>query len=165
MKSLRKVELKDLNALIKLLQEFWKTQLFNPKDSDILEDIHKMLDERGIGRVIEVDGNIAGFIYVNEKFGYINNIEYLYIDKAYRGKGLATFAIEEIKKLVFERGNDKVQIEVVPNNYRALKLYHKLGFTSIDTFTLSTKISGSKREELKFRDLTFLINHKEDFKK
>lgn len=162
--TLRKIELRDISRLSELLMAFWKSQLCSPSESDVLEDIRRMLDPKGIGRLVCHGEDIAGFIYVNEKYGYLNNIEYLYIDKAFRGKGLATFAIEEIKKMVLAKDNERVQIEVSPNNVRALKLYHRLGFTSIDTVTLSTGIAG-KTEDIVLRDLTFRINPKEAFQK
>lgn len=162
--ALRKIELRDISRLSELLMAFWKSQLCSPSESDVLEDIRRMLDPKGIGRLVCHGDDIAGFIYVNEKYGYLNNIEYLYIDKAFRGKGLATFAIEEIKKMVLAKDNERVQIEVSPNNVRALKLYHRLGFTSIDTMTLSTGIAG-KTEDIVLRDLTFRINPKEAFQK
>lgn len=162
--TLRKTELRDISRLSELLMAFWKSQLCSPSESDVLEDIRRMLDPKGIGRLVCHGDDIAGFIYVNEKYGYLNNIEYLYIDKAFRGKGLATFAIEEIKKMVLAKDNERVQIEVSPNNVRALKLYHRLGFTSIDTVTLSTGIAG-KTEDIVLRDLTFRINPKEAFQK
>ncbi|HIU70503.1 MAG TPA: GNAT family N-acetyltransferase [Candidatus Enterosoma merdigallinarum] len=162
--TLRKIELRDISRLSELLMAFWKSQLCSPSESDVLEDIRRMLDPKGIGRLVCHGDDIAGFIYVNEKYGYLNNIEYLYIDKAFRGKGLATFAIEEIKKMVLAKDNERVQIEVSPNNVRALKLYHRLGFTSIDTVTLSTGIAG-KTEDIVLRDLTFRINPKEAFQK
>ena len=156
--------MRDISRLSELLMAFWKSQLCSPSESDVLEDIRRMLDPKGIGRLVCHGDDIAGFIYVNEKYGYLNNIEYLYIDKAFRGKGLATFAIEEIKKMVLAKDNERVQIEVSPNNVRALKLYHRLGFTSIDTMTLSTGIAG-KTEDIVLRDLTFRINPKEAFQK
>ncbi len=163
--KLKKVELCDLEELSGLLVEFWHSQLYTPSDSDVLEDIRRMIDTKGIGRLIMHGEEIAGFIYVNEKYGYLNNIEYLFIDKKFRGKGLATFAINEIKKIVLSHAdNDRVQIEVAPNNIRALRLYHRLGFQSIDTMTLSTGIPG-KTEELLFRGLSFRINPKEAFYK
>ena len=156
--------MRDISRLSELLMAFWKSQLCSPSESDVLEDIRRMLDPKGIGRLVCHGDDIAGFIYVNEKYGYLNNIEYLYIDKAFRGKGLATFAIEEIKKMVLAKDNERVQIEVSPNNVRALKLYHRLGFTSIDTVTLSTGIAG-KTEDIVLRDLTVRINPKEAFQK
>lgn len=160
--TLSKVELRDLEELSEMLVDFWKTQLFDPTDADILEDIRRMIDPKGIGRLIIHNEEIAGFIYVNEKYGYLNNIEYLYIREQYRGKGLATFAIKEIKKIVLEKGNDRVQIEVAPNNLGALQLYHKLGFTSIDTWTLSTEIPGETMK-MNYHGLDFKINPKEAF--
>lgn len=165
MNILKKVELCDLEELSGLLVEFWHSQLVTPSDSDILEDIRRMIDPKGIGRLIMHDEAIAGFIYVNEKYGYLNNIEYLYIDKKFRGMGLATYAIGEIKRIVLAHAdNDRVQIEVSPNNIRALKLYHRLGFACIDTMTLSTGIPG-KTEEILLRELPFRINTEDAFLK
>lgn len=160
--KLCKVKLNDLEELADLLVKFWKSQLYNPTDADILEDIRRMIDPKGIGRLILHKGKIAGFIYVNEKFGYLNNIEYLYVDEPFRGLGIATFAINEIKKIILSKGNERVQIEVAPNNIKALKLYHKLGFTCIDTWSLSTEILG-ETVDINYKGLDFKINPKEVF--
>lgn len=162
--TLRKVELRDLQVLADLLVSFWRSQLVEPSDGDVLEDIRRMLDSKGIGRLIVHGEAVAGFIYVNEKYGYLNNIEYLFIRKEFRGMGLASFAIKEIKKAVLAKGNDRVQIEVAPNNLRALKLYHHLGFQAVDTVTLSTRIVG-KTTTIDYRGLTFQVNPKEAFQK
>lgn len=163
-KELRKVKLGDLDSLATMLVEFWQSQFVHPSDSDILEDIRRMLDSKGIGRLILADGKISGFIYVNEKYGYLNNIEYLYVKKEFRSLGLASFAIEEIQKLVLSKGNDRVQIEVSPFNTKALRLYHRLGFQSIDTISLSTSLPG-KTKDVRFQDLSFLVNPVEAFQR
>lgn len=162
MKRLKKIELDDLNELTAMLNDFWRTQLYEPTKEDILEDIRRLLNPKFVSFLIMDEDEIAGFIYVNEKYGYINNIEYLFIKKEHRGKGLASFTIEETKKVLFELGNKSVQIEVSPNNNTALKLYHKLGFDNIDTFTLSTKIVG-KTEKVKIMGLEFKINPETEF--
>ena len=161
-KELRKVKLGDLDSLAEMLVEFWQSQFVHPSDSDILEDIRRMLDSKGIGRLILADGAVSGFIYVNEKYGYLNNIEYLYVKKEFRSKGLASFAIKEIQKIVLSKDNDRVQIEVSPFNTKALRLYHRLGFTNIDTITLTTHLPG-KTKEMDFQGLSFQINPVEAF--
>ena len=161
-KELKKVQLGDLDILAKLLVEFWESQFSKPSENDILEDIRRMIDPKGIGRLLLLDGKVAGFLYVNEKYGYVNNIEYLYVRKEFRSQGLASFAIKEIQKIVLARENERVQIEVSPYNTKALRLYHRLGFQSIDTMTLATSIYG-KTTNVRFEGLDFSINPSEAF--
>lgn len=160
-KKLKKIELKDILEISTMLKLFWKSQLAEATDSDVLEDIRRMLDPECISFLICYNENVAGFIFVNEKYGFFNNIEYLYIKEEYRAKGLASFALREVMKIVKSR-NNRVQIEVSPSNVKALKLYHKLGFNHIDTFTLSTCLDG-KTKDIEFSGLKFKVNPKEVF--
>lgn len=161
-KKLKKIELKDILEISTMLKLFWKSQLAEATDSDVLEDIRRMLDPECISFLICYNENVAGFIFVNEKYGFFNNIEYLYIKEEYRAKGLASFALREVMKIVKSRNNNRVQIEVSPSNVKALKLYHKLGFNHIDTFTLSTCLDG-KTKDIEFSGLKFKVNPKEVF--
>lgn len=161
-KYLKEVELQDIGELSVMLKKFWKSQLYDVSNDEILEDIRRILSPKCFGYLIMYKEDIAGFIFANEKYGYINNIEYLFIKENFRGKGLAVFALTEIKNKILAASNPRVQIEVSPNNIRALKLYHRLGFTSIDTISLSTSISG-KIEKIKFQGLDFYTNPKELF--
>ena len=162
-KELKQIELDDLKELQNMLKDFWTSQLVEASNADILEDIRRLLNPKCFSYLIMCDGSIAGFIYVNEKYGYNNNIEYLYVKKDFRGKGLGYFALDEIKRILFENNYDRVQIEVNPSNREALKLYHSLGFDNIDTITLSTSIVG-KTKKFTFQNLEFLANPKESFK-
>lgn len=162
-KKLKKIELKDILEISNMLKCFWQTQQQNVTDSDILEDIRRMLDPTCISFLICYSEEVAGFIFVNEKYGYLNNIEYLYIKEEYRAKGLASFALKEVMKLVKEQDNKRVQIEVSPFNNKALKLYHKLGFNHIDTLTLATSLDGKVRP-IKFNGLDFYVSPSEAFK-
>ena len=145
-----------------MLKIFWKSQDVDATDSDVLEDIGRMLNSKRIAFLICLDDQIAGFIFINDKYGYINNIEYLFVKEEFRGLGLASFTLEEVKKYVLMRKNPKVQIEVVPTNKRALNLYYKHGFTSIDTITLATDITG-KSMEVEVFGKKFLVNSDEVF--
>lgn len=160
---LRKTNLSDLSELSLMLKDFWRSQLVEASDEDVLEDIRRMLSPKCFGYLIIFDDDIAGFTFVNEKYGYTNNIEYLYIKPEFRRKGLASFALKKIKEIVLDKGNPRVQIEVAPNNLSALKLYYKQGFTAIDTITLSTSIVG-KTKKFNFQNMEFLANPKESFK-
>lgn len=161
-KSLKKIELNDISEVASMLKIFWKSQDVDATDSDVLEDIGRMLNSKRIAFLICLDDQIAGFIFINDKYGYINNIEYLFVKEEFRGLGLASFTLEEVKKYVLKRKNPKVQIEVVPTNKRALNLYYKHGFTSIDTITLATDITG-KSKEVEVFGKKFLVNSDEVF--
>ncbi len=161
-KSLKKIELNDISEVASMLKIFWKSQDVDATDSDILEDIGRMLNSKRIAFLICLDDQIAGFIFINDKYGYTNNIEYLFVKEEFRGLGLASFTLEEVKKYVLMRKNPKVQIEVVPTNKRALNLYYKHGFRSIDTITLATDIIG-KSKEVEVFGKKFLVNSDEVF--
>ena len=139
-KELKSIELDDLKELQTMLKDFWTTQLVEASKADILEDIRRLLSPKCYSYLIMCDDNIAGFIYINEKYGYVNNIEYLYIKEKFRGNGLGSFALSKIKEILKEDG-----------------LYHSLGFNNIDTLTLSTGIVGDTEVKNIF-DLDFKIN-------
>ena len=123
MSCLKKIELDDLNELSTMLKDFWKTQYQDVSKGDILEDLRRLLDPKCVSFLIMCREQIAGFIYVNDKYGYVNNIEYLYIKESFRGQGLGSAALTEIKQILYNKGNERVQIEVIPSNEKALKLY------------------------------------------
>ena len=158
---LKAIELDDLKELQLMLKDFWTTQLYDATKADILEDIRRLLNPKCYSYLIMSDEKIAGFIYVNEKYGYNNNIEYLFVKKEFRGKGLGLLALEEIKKIILP-SQGRVQIEVNPSNDKALKLYHSLGFNNIDTITLSTGIVG-ETEQIHILGEDFLINKRSLF--
>ena len=152
----------DIVELSSMLKDFWSTQLTEASDQDVLEDIGRMLSKKGLAYLIIYDSNIAGFIFVYDKYGYVNNIEYLYIKEEYRGKGLASFALRAVMEKVLEKGSPRVQIEVSPYNRKGLKLYHRLGFNHVDTLSLSTSLPGKKRK-MEFSGLEFYANPESEF--
>ena len=97
--------MRDIAMLSSMLKDFWSTQLTEASDQDVLEDIGRMLSKKGLAYLIIYDSNIAGFIFVYDKYGYVNNIEYLYIKQEYRGKGLASFALRAVMEKVLEKGS------------------------------------------------------------
>ena len=49
----------------------------------------------------------------------------------YRGKGVGTRMMQEIIRIVKEKGITSMTLEVRPSNTAALALYHKFGFSSV----------------------------------
>lgn len=56
----------------------------------------------------------------------------LYVDKNYRGKGLATKLMEQIEQTLKEKGCDYIWVEVFAPNQPPRNLYQKLGYKERD---------------------------------
>ena len=73
--------------------------------------------------VVEVEGVLAGFIMVTG-----DEVEQLYVDRAFRGAGLATVLLEEGEHQVSAGGHDQAWLAVVEGNARARRFYEKGGW-------------------------------------
>lgn len=83
--------------------------------------------------VIQENGSIIGYcilinFWSNEYGGNIVHIDELYIQESHRSKGIGSHFIETLAKSKFANAVS-LQLEVTPDNNRAVKLYKKLGFT------------------------------------
>ena len=56
----------------------------------------------------------------------------LYVDKDYRGKGLATKLMEKVEQTLKEKGCDYIWVEVFAPNQPPRSLYQKLGYIERD---------------------------------
>jgi putative acetyltransferase len=73
--------------------------------------------------VAEVDGRIAGFIMVSG-----DEAEQVYVDRPYRGTGLAAALLAEAERQIAEAGYDVAWLAVVRGNERARAFYAKQGW-------------------------------------
>ncbi|NVJ47914.1 MAG: GNAT family N-acetyltransferase [Cytophagia bacterium] len=115
--------------------------LYTEDPSDKIVDIKKidrtfeaLLNEptRGTIMVFEKGDEIAGYsilinFWSNEFGGNILIIDELFVQKDFRSQGIASRFIQHLVATPF---NDSValQLEVTPDNHRALALYKSLGF-------------------------------------
>ncbi|MGN1379140.1 MAG: GNAT family N-acetyltransferase [Bacilli bacterium] len=79
----------------------------------------------------EENNIIKGYIYLkpvksNDLKGYL--IDGIYVDIAYRNKGIATKLITEAIKIIKKTKTDFIDINVLANNKIACKLYKSFGF-------------------------------------
>jgi GNAT superfamily N-acetyltransferase len=73
--------------------------------------------------VAEVDGEVAGFIMVSG-----DEAEQVYVDRPYRGSGLATLLLTEAEMQIGAAGFDVAWLAVVRGNERARAFYSKQGW-------------------------------------
>ena len=73
--------------------------------------------------VAEVDGTIAGFIMVSG-----DEAEQVYVDRAFRGSGVAALLLTEAERQIAAGGYDVAWLAVVRGNERAQAFYAKQGW-------------------------------------
>ena len=87
--------------------------------------------------VYEDNGNVVGFILLQAKtrpdFDFMIPGKYCYImdiivTESHRNKGFATALMNSAKDWAKEQSCNLINLDVLVNNHRAIKLYEKLGF-------------------------------------
>ena len=73
--------------------------------------------------VAEVDGTVAGFIMVSG-----SEAEQVYVDRAFRGSGVAALLLTEAERQIAAQGHDVAWLVVVRGNDRAQAFYVKQGW-------------------------------------
>ena len=91
---------------------------------------------------IYFDGNIAGFISFQSNIG---RLKMLYIDDAYRRKGLATLALNKFETESYKRNKKEIRTFVNKKNAEGINLYKKYGFV-IEADSSATSIKENKIE-------------------
>jgi len=74
--------------------------------------------------VAEVDGTVAGFVMVNDD----GEAEQVYVDRAFRGSGVASLLLTEAERQIAAAGHDVAWLVVVRGNHRAQAFYAKQGW-------------------------------------
>lgn len=104
-------------------------------------------DDNNILLCYKIDENVVGYIF----FKYINNIDGvgylidgLFVEEAYRNKGIAKSLISEGLKRIDSIKKDFIEIKVMANNKIAMKLYESFGF---EIFSIKLRKKLSSREE------------------
>lgn len=118
---------------------------------EIVEKWTKEIKEKdGIWYVAIENENIIGFIIAvveeltdYDRLGLIpsakpGRIEELYIDAAYRGKGLGTQLMQKAEAYLKNKGCEVVKVGVFASNTLARNLYQKLGYQERDIDNIKT---------------------------
>ena len=132
--KIRKATKKDFENYLKIiLEKFEEGKNKIPSKSSIKKEFDRIISSNeDILIFSEEDGKIMGYIHGKLKRNYWSsggNIEYLFISKKYRRRGIATKLINEFVLMMKKKKNFvKVTLMVNIKNRNAEKLYRKLGF-------------------------------------
>ena len=89
--------------------------------------------ERGSAWWLCIAGERVGYALLMDGWsiefgGLITTLDEIYVSPAARGKGVASQAIIALRDQFWARGGVSMNLETTPNNFRAQKLYRRLGF-------------------------------------
>lgn len=97
--------------------------------------------------LIEEDGGVAGLLFLARHGGSVVWIENLFVRQELRRRGIATRAIalaEEIARR--EMHAPAISMDVIPQNQAAMRLYHALGYDTLQMITMRKPLVGAQRE-------------------
>ena len=96
---------------------------------------------------IEDEDITVGFIFLTKHGGNVVWIENLYVKKEFRRKGIATRAIYLAEQYAVEIMNaPAINMDVIPQNIDALRLYHSLGYDTLQMLTVRKHLNGDRRD-------------------
>lgn len=108
-----------------------------------------LLDDPRLGRVwlMEVDGEAAGHAvltvsYSMEYGGLRGFVDDLFVRPAFRGRGLASAALAELRRTAVEMGVRALLVEVGPENDTAQRVYRGLGLEDTGHVLMSLPLAA-----------------------
>ena len=145
----RNAEEKDLALFLELSQEFYRSAaVLHPIPEQYMESTFREAmrsDVYIILRILEVDGEAAGYAILSRSFSPESGspicwIEELYIRPAFRGHGLGTKFLTSVRR---EFPSARLRLEVEPENAGAAALYERLGFTPLEYVSYVAEPDGA----------------------
>lgn len=112
------------------------------------EDLAEWLarEDAAVYRIAE-NGETAGFLMLARHGGTVVWIENLFVMPEMRRRGIATRAIGLAEEIA---GRDMqapaISMDVIPQNQAAMRLYHALGYDTLQMVTMRKPLRGEKRE-------------------
>lgn len=125
--------------------DFWKTHFCDMSPEDAREELASWTGKRHELYVVLSGGEAAGFLHLGSRGGPCNWLEDVFVREELRGRGIGSRAIQLAWDLIRERGDETMYLEVVPANAAAIRLYHRLGFTNLNTITLNRSVKEKRQ--------------------
>ena len=124
---------------------FWKTHYLTLTPEEASNDLQAWTAEGHELYVILCNGAEAGFLHMGSRGGACDWLEDVFVREELRGRGIGSRAIELAWDMLREKGLETMYLEVVPAIEAAIRLYHKLGFTNLNTLTLNRSVKEKRQ--------------------
>lgn len=120
-----------------------------PEIKQAKENIEMWTSEKHELYIINRDSTPVGFIHIWYKGGNVAWIEDVFVDEAYRGRGIGGQAISSAENIIKRKsGYTAVCMDIVPKNTNALAAYHKLGYDTLSLITVRKELGENRREDM-----------------
>lgn len=136
---MRQASKEDMPRLVALMKEFYAESAMAFDPTAAAGAFETLLSDDRLGKVwlIQAGGDDVGyavltFSYSMEFSGQNAFLDDLFIRSAFRGAGLGTAALAEVRAFCLERGVRAVRLETSRDNSAAQALYRRAGFVTTD---------------------------------
>lgn len=147
---MEKIELKPFDKrweeeMLSDIAAFWKTHYVDLTPEGAENDLRDWTAEGHELYVVLCEGVEAGFLHMGSRGGACDWLEDVFVREELRGRGIGSRAIELAWDMIRAKGLETMYLEVVPANEAAIRLYHKLGFTNLNTLTLNRSVKEKRQ--------------------
>jgi putative acetyltransferase len=150
---LRRADNKDCEDIARLVYGVLKEYGLKPDpactDADIKDIESSYFDRGGTFFVLEAeDGSIIGAYGLYQIDEQTCELRKMYLDKAYRGKGLGKFLLEDALSRARQLGFESMFLETASVLKEAIALYRSYGFTEYNPPHMSSRCDQAYQLEL-----------------
>jgi len=126
---------KDHKKLLKLIVAYYRFDKIPYNLTSLNRGLDTLLRNLSLGQVwlMELHKKPVGYTLLTYNFdleygGVEGMLTEVYVEKAYRNRGVGTLALYEVEDFCRERGIRNVELQVLNHNKNAAKFYRKAGF-------------------------------------
>ena len=150
---MRLADQSDLPALVELMREFYAESGFPLETERARAAFSAVLADPRLGRVwlVEQGGTVAGYVVVTAGFameygGTVGVVDDLFLRPAFRGHGLGTAVLAEVRRACDEFGLRALRVEVGRDNPAAQAMYRSAGLAAVDHQLMTLRLSSPLHE-------------------
>lgn len=146
--TFRRVGAGDVEALLPLLRAYWQYDGIRYRDAEVRRGLQQLLDRPELGGAWLIEGGGAPIGYFILTWGF--DLEFggrhawltdLWLEPAWRGRGLGRQVFAFVDELLRAEGASFVELVVERDNLEAQAFYKKLGFEAADRVPLARRLS------------------------
>ena len=139
----------DYDVIAALVEEYYALDGIPFHDEQVLPAIRTLLQDEGLGRIwrIQAEGqDAAGYMILTFGFdiefgGCLATLTDLYLRPDFRGRGIGTAVFGFLEEFCRELGVNALELQVLPHNAGAERLYTRMGFETQDRLLMHKRIS------------------------
>ena len=135
--------------LVALMTEFYAEAGYSLPAEPAARTFAQLLGDPRLGRVwvLEDDALPVGYVVLTVSFsmeygGLRGFVDDLFVRRSYRGRGLATAALEEVRRACAALGVRALLVEAGPENDAARRVYHRIGFEDSGRLLLTLPLAA-----------------------